>query len=108
MTTKIDEFLTSRGWTPDELRVMSPLMKQQLFYQQVPRRMAVTDSDGYRKIVSTIDSRKQLSLDEIVDGVYQCNCGSRKTTYIQRQTRRADEGMTTIIRCHKCGARWRD
>jgi transcription elongation factor S-II len=38
----------------------------------------------------------------------QCGkCGAKETEYTQRQTRSADEPMTTFCTCTKCGARWR-
>lgn len=106
--SKLDAFLLGRGWEEGEIAVMSPLVKQQLYYQDVTSRMGLIETPGYRRIVEKINSQTQLSLDDIPDGIYTCRCGSEKTTYIQRQTRRADEGMTTIIRCHQCGRQWRD
>jgi DNA-directed RNA polymerase subunit M/transcription elongation factor TFIIS len=44
---------------------------------------------------------------EIEEGVLECKCGSKKTISCQRQTRSADEGMTTFAQCIECGNRWR-
>ena len=42
------------------------------------------------------------------DGFYTCyRCKQKKTTYVQLQTRRADEGMTTFVTCLNCGNRWK-
>lgn len=44
---------------------------------------------------------------ETVEGVYRCGgCGEKKVQLTQKQTRGGDEGMTTIIKCTKCGKRW--
>lgn len=51
-------------------------------------------------IVNLIDKRKE--------GLYTCfKCKGKQTTYTQLQTRRADEGMTTYVKCIKCGNSWR-
>mgnify|MGYP002130539158 CR=1 FL=1 len=43
----------------------------------------------------------------VEDGVTQCKkCSSRKVWSIQKQTRSADEPMTTISKCTNCGAEW--
>lgn len=47
---------------------------------------------------------------EVNDGLYKCNvCGSEKTYSYQKQTRSADEPMTTFITCanKQCGKKWR-
>lgn len=45
---------------------------------------------------------------EVVDGVLTCpKCGGSKTWSIQRQTRSADEPMTTFSRCVMCGHNWK-
>lgn len=33
-------------------------------------------------------------------------CGARRATYVQVQTRSADEGMTCFVRCLECDHRW--
>lgn len=44
----------------------------------------------------------------IEDGVVECvRCGSKKTFSIQKQTRSADEPMTTFCTCAICGKKWR-
>lgn len=45
---------------------------------------------------------------ESMTNEFKCGkCGGRKTTYYQLQTRKADEGMTTFVRCIKCQNRWK-
>ena len=39
---------------------------------------------------------------------FQCGrCKGRKCTYYQKQTRSADEPMTTFVQCTICGNRWK-
>ncbi|KAI8811494.1 transcription factor S-II-domain-containing protein [Cladochytrium replicatum] len=40
--------------------------------------------------------------------IFKCGkCGKRRTTYTQKQTRSADEPMTTFVVCKECGNRWK-
>lgn len=46
--------------------------------------------------------------EQYKEGMFKCKrCGSKKTTHTQRQTRSADEPMTTFVNCNNCGNRWR-
>jgi transcription elongation factor S-II len=45
---------------------------------------------------------------EMQKGSFQCKqCKSWDTTYTQKQTRSADEPMTTFVLCLACGSRWK-
>ena len=42
------------------------------------------------------------------DGQFKCRrCRLYKTTYVELQTRSADEPMTVFVTCHKCAIQWR-
>ena len=42
-------------------------------------------------------------------GFHKCGaCGSQNTSFHQKQTRSADEPMTSFIRCKDCKHRWKD
>lgn len=43
---------------------------------------------------------------QVEEGVLQCNCGSRKVYSFSKQTRSADEPMTTYAECVTCNAKW--
>jgi len=54
--------------------------------------------------------RKQLThdIDAVPDGAFQCSkCKSKKSTYVELQTRSADEPATIFVQCLNCGKRWR-
>ncbi len=42
----------------------------------------------------------------VIEGMYTCECGSRKTTFFQLQIRGADEPMTSFITCVECKKQW--
>eukprot|EP01084_Bolivina_argentea_P313195 542350_1 len=42
------------------------------------------------------------------DGMFKCSrCGSKKTNYFQKQTRSADEPLTTFVTCLNCKKHWK-
>ncbi len=44
----------------------------------------------------------------VEESVHECpRCKYTKITVIQKQLRGGDEGMTTLLRCTKCGNEWR-
>eukprot|EP00347_Sterkiella_histriomuscorum_P017286 403349966 len=52
------------------------------------------------------DVQETLSQGEF-QGMFQCECGSQKTGYIQLQIERADEPMTNFVYCYDCENRWK-
>ena len=43
---------------------------------------------------------------EVVEGVLECKCGSKRVFSYQMQTRGLDEPQTTFAQCVKCGTKW--
>jgi DNA-directed RNA polymerase subunit M/transcription elongation factor TFIIS len=43
---------------------------------------------------------------QVEEGVLECKCGSRKVFSYSKQTRSADEPMTTYAECVNCGSKW--
>jgi len=43
---------------------------------------------------------------EVEEGVIECRCGSKKVYSYSKQTRSADEPMTTYAECAECNSKW--
>lgn len=43
---------------------------------------------------------------EVEEGVLECRCGSKRVYSFSKQTRSADEPMTTYAECVKCNSKW--
>jgi DNA-directed RNA polymerase subunit M/transcription elongation factor TFIIS len=43
---------------------------------------------------------------EIVEGITECKCGSKKVFSYSKQTRGGDEATSTFNECAKCKAKW--
>lgn len=43
---------------------------------------------------------------EVVEGVIDCKCGSKRVFSYSKQSRSADEPMTTYAQCVQCNAKW--
>jgi transcription elongation factor S-II len=97
------DYLT-KTWTPDQF-VSSNLSDDDL--------SKTTELDQQDQL----DRQKNVQFQELTEeteqklsqsgGIGTCKCGSSKVSYMQKQTRSADEPMTVFIQCQKCGNRWR-
>ncbi|SNW62911.1 Putative transcription elongation factor TFIIS, Zinc finger [Orpheovirus IHUMI-LCC2] len=63
---------------------------------------SITPYDDARKSLAT-EISAYVTRNVTGKGLYKCKCGSMETTYVQIQTRSADEPMTTFVTCNKCG-----
>jgi len=63
----------------------------------------------YRETANKINEQDEFIKNpfEVVEGVLECKCGSKKVYSYQKQCRGADEPMTTFAQCVKCNAKWR-
>lgn len=72
--------------------------------------MTVWDTTAYSRWATK--EREELEFRktpfQVEEGIIQCKkCGSKRTLSFQKQTRSADEGMTTFYQCVECGAKAR-
>jgi len=83
------EYLKSKPWVSrDQIILMNPNLEN-------ARLKIIRDAEIFRN--------KKL----VMSGVFKCKrCGSENTSYVQKQTRSADEGMTTFITCEDCNNHW--
>jgi len=72
-----------------------------------PERWETAFEDAARKALRFADADSEVDPDKMQDGLLQCKCGSRKTSYYEKQTRSADEPMTVFAKCHTCNKRWK-
>lgn len=95
---------------PERLVVMTSteLMskdKREAMDKAVSDRTEARMLDWYDKNQDKIN--KQCGIKE-TEGMFECGrCKSTKTTYTQKQTRSADEPMTTFVTCGNCKNRWK-
>ena len=60
--------------------------------------------DIYHKILEQNDFIENPF--EVEEGVIECNCGSKRVFSYSKQTRGADEPMTTFAQCMSCKKSW--
>jgi len=94
--------LLSGAWTTEELvqKSVYDLAGEDLKKQ---RQENAEWMDGWRRADWQQANRPKGGCD-----LFKCaKCGARDTTWTQKQTRSADEPMTTFVLCNNCGKRWR-
>ena len=64
------------------------------------------DHEIYRETSNKMNEQDEFIKNpfEVVEGVLECKCGSKKVYSYQKQCRGADEPMTTFAQCVKCNA----
>lgn len=59
------------------------------------------------KMAKLNKNKFEVNLQAATDTFTCRKCKSKKCTYVQAQTRSADEPMTTFVSCIDCGCRWK-
>lgn len=72
-----------------------------------PEKWETAFENAARKALRFADAESEVDPEKMQDGLLQCKCGSKKTSYYEKQTRSADEPMTVFAKCHTCGKRWK-
>jgi DNA-directed RNA polymerase subunit M/transcription elongation factor TFIIS len=119
-TTVISENDTRANWkNPDFKRLYANRMRSLIYAIRNNDKSKFLDriKSGELKI-NTFDTKEIWDLwyhepkkevvekkpEEYEDGMFKCGkCKSMKTTYVEKQTRSADEPMTLFITCRMCG-----
>ena len=73
-----------------------------------PQKMA---PEIWREAIKNVQRKRDMMViarPKNNDGLYECRCRSRNTTFYQMQTRGADEPMTVYITCHDCDSHWKE
>lgn len=85
----------------DKLALLSKSIKDSS--QLLKNHPALNEARNAEKI----ELRALTEKPEVKEGVYTCKrCGSKKTIAREKQTRSADEPMTTKVTCQSCGLKW--
>lgn len=98
------------GLSYDQLVTMSPTemlseAKREEMQAQAQELVDARRMDWREKNQDEIN--KQCGIANM-EGMFECGrCKSKKTHYYQKQTRSADEPMTTFVTCLNCGKKWR-
>lgn len=66
------------------------------------------DHEQYRDLQLKLEEYDDFIINpfEVEEGVTECRCGSKRVFTYQKQTRGADEPMTTFAKCMACNAQW--
>ena len=65
----------------------------------------------WEQAIANVDKMRDMMVivrEKGHEGMYQCRCRSKNTTFYQMQTRGADEPMTVFITCHDCDSHWKE
>ena len=66
------------------------------------------DHTQYQEAFERLEEQDDFIMNpfHVEEGVLECKCGSRKVFSFSKQTRSADEPMTTYAECVACNAKW--
>lgn len=75
----------------------------------IQNNMIGWDHPSFKDVKNRIDEADEFIINpfEVEEGVTKCNkCGSERVFTYQKQTRGADEPMSTFAKCVKCKSQW--
>ena len=66
------------------------------------------DNEAFIEMKKMIEEQDEFIQNpfEVVEGVLECKCGNKRIFSYSKQTRSADEPMTTFAQCTKCKSKW--
>jgi len=93
---RLAERMARREFLPHDVAAMTPDQMFPEAWSDVLEREVLRNSAAY-----------EVTMQAMTD-VYTCGkCKQNRCTFHELQTRRADEGSTTFVRCLNCGNRWK-
>lgn len=78
-------------------------------FKNIKKELVGWDHPVFTDVKHRIEEHDEFIVNpfEVEEGVTQCNkCGSERVFTYQKQTRGADEPMTTFAKCVKCKSQW--
>jgi DNA-directed RNA polymerase subunit M/transcription elongation factor TFIIS len=99
-----------RTFEPLRKRIQSGELPLKEFIEMTPYQMAPEKWDPIFERVAFQQLKRQLTIDveNAPEGMLQCRkCKSKKTVFMEMQTRSADEPMTVFATCLECQNRWK-
>ncbi|KAI9355728.1 transcription factor S-II, central domain-containing protein [Zopfochytrium polystomum] len=95
---ELRERILSGAMTPKEVATAQP---EQLIPDTMKEKIKAAQKHSMHYSVSAGNQESETD-------AFRCGkCGKRKCTYYQKQTRSADEPMTTFVTCLNCGHKWK-
>lgn len=79
-------------------------------YEDIVKGKFLFNSKSFDDIRDKLEEQDKFTVCpfQVEEGIDECKkCGSKRTYSYQKQTRSADEPMTTFSQCTNCGKRWR-
>ena len=76
--------------------------------KNIKKKMVEWKHPTFTDIKNRIDEHDEFIINpfEVEEGVTTCNCGSKRVFTYSKQTRGADEPMTTFAKCVSCKGSW--
>lgn len=67
------------------------------------------DHDCFKEMILEEEEQDEFITNpfEVVEGIIQCNCGSKRVYSYSKQTRSNDEAATTFSQCLLCKQKWK-
>ena len=107
------------GWPDAAVRDPTGTVRDRLYFtgrRRQPQRQEEKEEEELRATGTTQTGAAVAAVAVAVaaaaptmTSAFACpTCGVRRCTYVQLQTRSADEAMTVFCRCTACGTRWSD
>ena len=98
------------GWPDAAVRDPTGTVRDRLYFtgRRWPQRQEEKEEVRATKATAQTGAAVAVAAPTMTSAFACPTCGVRRCTYVQLQTRSADEAMTVFCRCTACGTRWSD